>query len=30
MIVATALALDATLISGDQKIQDYSYVKAAW
>ena len=30
MIVATTLALDATLISGDQKIQDYSYVKVAW
>jgi PIN domain nuclease of toxin-antitoxin system len=30
MIVATALALDATLISGDQKIQDYSYVKVVW
>ena len=30
MIVATALALDATLISGDQKIQNYSYVKAVW
>ena len=30
MIVATALALDAALISGDQKIQDYSYVKVVW
>ena len=30
MIVATALGLDATLISGDQKIQDYSYVKVVW
>jgi PIN domain nuclease of toxin-antitoxin system len=30
MIVATALGLDATLISGDQKIQEYSYVKVIW
>ncbi len=30
MIVATALGLDATLISGDQKIQDYSYVRVVW
>ncbi len=30
MIVATAMGLEATLISGDQKIQDYSYVKVAW
>ncbi len=30
MIVATALELDATLISGDRKIQDYSYVKVVW
>ena len=30
MIVATAMALEATLISGDQKIQAYSYVKVSW
>ena len=30
MIVATAIGLEATLISGDQKIQDYSYVKVVW
>jgi PIN domain nuclease of toxin-antitoxin system len=30
MIVATALGLEATLISGDQKIQEYSYVKVIW
>jgi PIN domain nuclease of toxin-antitoxin system len=30
MIVATALTLDATVISGDEKIQDYSYVKVLW
>ena len=30
MIVATAMALDATLVSGDRKIQEYSYVKVIW
>lgn len=30
MIVATALGLEATLISGDRKIQEYSYVKVVW
>ena len=30
MIVATAMALDATLVSGDRKIQEYSYVKVSW
>ncbi len=30
MIVATAMSLDATLVSGDQKIQDYSYAKVVW
>ena len=30
MIVATAMSLEATLVSGDQKIQKYSYVKVAW
>jgi PIN domain nuclease of toxin-antitoxin system len=30
IIVATSLKLNATLVSGDQKIQDYSYAKVAW
>ena len=30
MIVATAMGLGATLVSGDRKIQEYSYVKAIW
>lgn len=30
MIVATAMGLGATLVSGDRKIQEYSYVKVIW
>ena len=30
MIVVTAMGLGATLVSGDQKIQKYSYVKVIW